>query len=121
MAVSAKKAQKVQSEAENAATDSTKAVGPMSEDVQKVWLDLWADTQRFVVSRIQQDLEAQKAIFACKNLVDVQKVQTEFYTNAMEDYRAQASRIMEMMSAVAPIGLDSVPLVTRRRYDDVPL
>jgi hypothetical protein len=121
MADSAKKSQKAQSEAKNAAMDSMKAFNPMSESVQKVWLDMGADTLRFVASRMQQDLETQKAILACTNLEDIQKVQGEFYSQAMEDYRAQAARIMEMMSAAAPAGLDSIPLMTKRSYDDVPL
>ncbi len=121
MAASAKKSDKAQSDATTAATDSMTASSPTSEAVEKVWLDMGADTLRFVASRIQQDLAAQKAILACTNLVDVQKVQTEFYSQAMEDYRAQASRIMGMMSAAAPTGLDRIPLLTKRSYDDVPL
>lgn len=121
MTDSARKSGKTQSEATTAAADSMKAFGPMGESIHKAWLEMGAETMRFVASRMQRDLEAQKAMLACTDLDDIRKVQSDYYTQAMDEYRAQASRMMELMSSAAPQGLDSLPLMTRRSYDDVPL
>ncbi len=121
MTKSEKKSQETQSEATTAAMGSMMAFGPMGEAAQKAWLEMGAETMRFFASRMQQDLETQKAMLACTNLTDIQKIQSDFYSQAMEEYRAQAARMMEIMSSAAPEGLDSLPLMTKRRYDDVPL
>ncbi len=121
MTKSVKKTTKPENEATTAATGTMKALGPMGETAQKVWADMGNETLRFVASRMQQDLETQKAMLACTNLADIQKVQADFCTQALEEYRVQASRIVEIMSAAAPMGLAAMPLITSRGYDDVPL
>ncbi len=118
---SAKKSQKTENEAATATIDAMKTFGPIGETAQKVCADVANETLRFVTFRMQQDLETQRAMLACTNLVDVQKAQADFCTQALKDYQSQASRIMEIMSAAAPKGLDFAPLLTRRDYDDVPL
>ena len=118
---SANKSVKLANESGTAITDATSALDPMGETVQKVWADMSSETLRFVASRMQQDLETQKAMAACTNLADIQKVQADFFTQALEEYRSQASRMMEIISTAVPQGLAGVPLITKREYDDVPL
>lgn len=117
MTDSAKKSQKSDSKD----TDSTKAFDLMSGDAQKMWLNMGTETMRFLASRMQQDLETQKAMLACTSLEDIQKVQGDYYTQTLEDYRSQMSRVMEIMSEVTPKGLENLQFITRRGYDDVPL
>ncbi|WP_324754498.1 phasin family protein [Roseovarius sp. Pro17] len=121
MTESAKNPTKSENEATTAATDTMNALGPMGETAQKIWTDMGNETLRFVASRVEQDLETQKALLACTNLAEVQKIQAEFFTQALEQYRVQATRMMEMMSEAAPKGLPSLPIITSRGYDDVPL
>ncbi|WP_138933492.1 phasin family protein [Roseovarius arcticus] len=118
---SAKKSAKHANESTNFIVSPIGAIGPIGETMQKVWADLSSETLRFVASRMQQDLEAQKAIAACKDLADMQRVQADFFTQALEQYRSQVSRMMEIISTGAPEGLAGVPLITKREYDDVPL
>lgn len=102
-------------------TDDSKSFEMIGSDAQKAWLDMGAETLRFLAARMQKDLETQKAMLACTSLDDVQKVQADYYTQTLEDYRAQMTRLMEVMSSVAPKGLENLQFVTRRGYDDVPL
>ena len=87
----------------------------------KVWSDLGAEVMKFASSRIQQDLEAQKAMLACKTPQDLQKVQTEYFSKAVEDYRLQIQRAMEVMSQAAKTPMGEVIKTTKRGFDDVPL
>ncbi len=121
MTDSVKKSKKNQSDPAASVADNLTAFGPMGAAAQKAWLEMGAETMRFLSSRMQQDLETQKAMLACTTLSDIQKIQSDFFSQAMDDYSAQAARMMEIMSSAAPEGMDSVPLMTKRAYDDVPL
>ncbi len=87
----------------------------------KAWSDLGAEVMKFASSRIQQDLEAQKAMLACKSPQDLQKVQTEYFSKALEDYRLQIQRAMEVMSHAAKTPMGEMIKSAKRGYDDVPL
>jgi hypothetical protein len=111
---------------DQASTKSTGLLGtmpfnPMSDPQLKAWSDLGAEMMQFAASRIQRDFEAQRAMLACKSLEDLQKVQTEFYTEAFKDYTAQIQRAMEVMSAATTNQVETVVSSTKRGYDDVPL
>ncbi|WP_022705672.1 phasin family protein [Pseudorhodobacter ferrugineus] len=94
---------------------------PMNDPQLKAWSDLGAEMMQFAASRIQRDLEAQKAMLACKSLEDLQKVQAEFYSEAIKDYNAQIQRTMQVMSGAAKMQVDAAVSSTKRGYDDVPL
>lgn len=94
---------------------------PMSDPQLKAWSDLGAEMMKFAATRIQRDLDAQKAMLGCKNLEDLRKVQAEFYNEAVKDYSAQIQRTMEVMSGAAKTQVDAVLSSTKRGYDDVPL
>ena len=94
---------------------------PMNDPQLKVWSDLGAEVMQFASSRMRQDIEAQKAMLACKSIEDLQKVQAQYYSEAIKDYSAQIQRAMEVMSGAANKRTDDVFKPTRRGYDDVPL
>lgn len=94
---------------------------PMNDPQLKAWSDLGADMMKFAASRIQQDIEAQKSMLACRSLEDLQKVQAEFYSEAVKDYSAQIQRAMEVISVAMKPQVDAVVSSTKRGYDDVPL
>ena len=94
---------------------------PMNDPQLKAWSDLGAELMQFASSRVQQDMEAQKAMLACKTLQALQELQTKYYSDAIKDYSAQMQRAMEVMSGGANKRTDDVFKPTRRGYDDVPL
>lgn len=94
---------------------------PMNDPQLKAWSDLGAEMMKFAATRIQRDLEAQKAMLACKSVEDLQKVQAQFYSEAVADYRAQIQHAMEVMSHAAKKQVDTAVMTTKRGYDDVPL
>lgn len=84
----------------------------------KAWTDLMSESARFMTSRLQHDLETQKAIMACKSPTDLMQVQSDFMKTAMEQYTQYATRCYEgMTAAVGSTAKDS----KARSYDDVPL
>jgi hypothetical protein len=79
------------------------------------------ETMQFLSSRMQHDIEVQRALVACKTFDDIHKVQADFYTKALEDYRLVAAKMMEIMSAGASDAATAAASSTKRGYDDVPL
>ena len=94
---------------------------PMNDPQLKAWSDLGAEMMQFVSSRVQRDIEAQKAMLGCKTFEDLQKLQAQYYSDAVKDYSAQIQRAMEVMSGAAKKQMDDAVTSTRRGYDDVPL
>ena len=94
---------------------------PMNAPQLKVWSDLGAELMKFASSRVQQDIDAQKAMMACKSLEDLQEVQAQYYSEAIKDYSAQMQRAMEVMLGAANKRKDDAAISTKRGYDDVPL
>lgn len=103
------------------AMDRMLFTNPMNDAALKAWLDMGREAMRFASSGLQKCVEAQSAMMACKTLEDFQKVQVEFYTNTLEDYRAEVARMMGSLSA-SPIGTMGADMPKmKRKYDDVPI
>lgn len=94
------------------------AINPVAS---KGWLDIMYESRRFIMDRLQQDLKAQKAIFACKTPAELLQVQSEFYTSAMEQYSQEFTRLCKIMSTATYDTLDDARLGHSRSYDDIPL
>jgi hypothetical protein len=60
----------------------------------------------FVAERIRQDIETQSELLACRTLDDVRQVQSRFFRRAMDQYGAEAGRIMQLGSDVVAKSLD---------------
>ena len=117
----ADKSQKPYQKTSTTSSDTVNGSSQANEPARKALPVIGNEMLGFAACRMQQVLETQKAMFACTSLYDLQKVQSDFYTQALEAYRIQASRIMEIMWAVQPFGLEPLPLMTSRDYDDIPL
>jgi exonuclease VII large subunit len=50
----------------------------------------------FVADRIRQDIETQSELLGCRSLEDVREVQSKFFRRAMEQYSAEARRLMNL-------------------------
>ncbi len=55
-------------------------------------MSVMAESARFLTDRLQQDLDAQKALLACKSPTELLQVQSEFMKTAMEQYIDYAIR-----------------------------
>lgn len=60
------------------------AMMAVSPAVTRAWLEMMSDSARFLAERLQQDLETQKAMLACKTPTEFLQVQSEFFKTAME-------------------------------------
>jgi hypothetical protein len=50
----------------------------------------------FLADRIRQDIEVQSQLMACRTLDDLREVQTRFFRSAVDQYSAEASRMMRL-------------------------
>lgn len=72
----------------------------MAAQLSATWLkgisDLQSEMTRFVLDRLQQDLETQRKMLACRSLKDVQNVQTGFMHHAAGEYVVEMSKVFAM-------------------------
>ncbi len=50
----------------------------------------------FVAERLRQDIEIQGQLLSCRTLDDVRDVQSRFFRSAVDQYAAEASRMMQL-------------------------
>ena len=70
---------------------------------------------------VEDEIGTQQAMLTCKTADELRQVQSDFYERALKDYRVQASRMMELISATSQANGLGAAAKTRRGYDDVPL
>lgn len=85
------------------------------------WMNIVTESARFVADRLEQDVAAQQAMLNCKTPADLLRVQTEFYQKAIEQYTAEATHMIDMMSKAAVQSIEEARAPHARGYDDVPL
>lgn len=116
MATSAKKTETAKSE--TAALASAMAAG---NPAAKLWLEIMAESTRFVSERLQNDHETQKAMLRCRNPADLVQLQSEFFRKAVEQFTSEAQRVFEIMTQASDEVARKTGTGTKRGYDDVPL
>jgi len=62
----------------------------------------------FVSERIRQDMETQQEFLRCKSIDDVRELQTRFFKTAMDQYSAEATRLIRISGEVMARSLDRV-------------
>ena len=80
-------------------------------------LEIMAESISFLSERLEEDMATQKALLECKTPADLMRVQSEFYQTALEQYSAEAGRLMNLLPKI--FTGSSSPF--SREYDDVPL
>ncbi|MDQ2090706.1 phasin family protein [Marimonas arenosa] len=115
------KPKKTKTDADIATPAFASAMMAVSPVATKAWLDVLSESTRFVADRLQQDLDIQKAMLACKNPTELLQVQTEFFQKAIEQYTDEAKRLFEMMSKATEDTIKDVQSGHSREYNDVPL
>jgi len=85
----------------------------------QAWMDMGTETIRFFWNRLQQSQKTRKELLACASLEEMRQVQTAFLSHARDQYTAEASKMIDLISKAATAGKGAAS--TARRYDDVPL
>jgi hypothetical protein len=60
----------------------------------------------FVSERIRQDLETQQELLRCRTLDDVREVQSRFFRTTLDQYSAEATKLMQLSTEVFTRSLD---------------
>jgi hypothetical protein len=97
------------------------AMVAVSPAITKAWVEMMSDSARFLADRLQQDLETQKVMLACKTPTELLQVQSAFFKTAMEQYTEHAMRLKETMTSATEETIKDVRSSHSRGYDDVPL
>jgi hypothetical protein len=108
----------VEDNSASAATAAMMAINPVGT---KAWLDMTSEGRRFIMKRLQQDLETQEAMLKCKNPMELLEVQSEYIKTAMEQYTDEVTRLCNAMFRATKETADDTRSGRARGYDDVPL
>ena len=101
-----------------AITAAMMAFNPISA---QAWQEVMNECSRFVMDRLQQDMETQKAMMNCKSPAEMMQLQSDFYQTAIKQYSEETMRLLQMMSEATGKAVEDAEPVHKRRYDDVPL
>jgi phage gp36-like protein len=58
--------------------------------------DMSAEMAGFVADRIKEDVKTQHEILHCKNAADLSQIQSRFMQKAMDQYKAETGKLVEM-------------------------
>jgi len=61
--------------------------------------DIGGEFMEFLTERIREDIKTQHAILHCKDAGELRKIQEDFLQTAVNQYSAQAGRMMELANA----------------------
>ena len=89
--------------------------------VARAWMDIMSEGARLLTDRLEQDLEAQKAMMACRDPGELMRLQSEFFTTAFGQYAAETMRLAGMMGQAAGAVMEDARSGHSRRFDDIPL
>ena len=102
----------------SAMTETMMAANPV---LAEAWNSFMAESSQFLTKRLQQDLDTQRAMMACKSPAELLKLQTEFLSTAMDHYTEYTTRLYKAMSTAMSGPLPKTRSGLSRRYDDIPL
>ena len=60
----------------------------------------------FVSERIRQELETQHELMSCRSLEEVGEVQSRFFRTRLDQYSAEATKLMQLSTEVFTRSLD---------------
>jgi len=58
--------------------------------------DMSAEVVSFVADRIKEDVKVQHEIIHCKNVTEMQHIQSQFLQKAMDQYQTETGKLVEM-------------------------
>jgi hypothetical protein len=68
--------------------------------------EMQKEVAEFVSERIRQDLETQQELLRCRTLEDLREVQSRFFRITLEQYSAEATKLMQLSTEVFTRSLD---------------
>ena len=107
--------------ADPAATAARAGMAAFSPVAATACMEIMQEGMRFMNARLQEDMEAQRAMLACTTPQELMQVQTEFYRKAMADYTEETQRIMRLMGLAVEVTADEAKPKPGRDLDDVPV
>lgn len=60
------------------------------------WLDIGSEIYDFYAERLRADVKAQHLFLHCRSPAEAQRIQMEFMQKAINDYRDEAGKLIEM-------------------------
>ncbi|MEO0914420.1 MAG: phasin family protein [Pseudomonadota bacterium] len=75
--------------------------GPMNP-MGTAWIEtmgeMGSELVSFVADRVKEDVKTQQEVLHCKDIAELQRIQTEFFQKAFEQYTAETGKIVEIGS-----------------------
>lgn len=121
MTTSKKKTPETADKTDPAGAGMAAAMAAFSPGATTAWFEIMQESMRFMTERLQEDMETQRAMLACRTPQDLMQVQSEFYKKAFAQYTEETQRIMKMMGVAAKASATEVGPKTKRDFDDVPV
>lgn len=73
-----------------------KSMAGAGTDWMEAIAEMGSEMMRFTAERIKEDVEARHAILKAKDFAEAQHIQAQFFQKAMDDYRAETAKLVEM-------------------------
>ncbi|MEQ3708151.1 MAG: phasin family protein [Tateyamaria sp.] len=86
-----------------------------------VWAEVMNAQTRFIMDRLQKDMEAQKAVLTCRDPSQLLQIQSDFYQSTIAEYAEQTARMLKLTTDVTAKTMEAAKAGYSRAYDDVPL
>lgn len=99
----------------------TTAMMATNPAITQAWTDLMSESARFVSARLEEDMEAQKALLQCKTPADLIAFQSQFVLKAMQHYADEAQRMTQIMRDAGDEITKDARQSWSRAFDDIPL
>lgn len=81
--------------------------------MNSAWLeglgDISAEVWSFIADRIKEDVKTQHEILHCKDMAELQQIQSRFMQKAIDQYQAETGKIVEMSMAAFKQNGDAKP------------
>tara|TARA_R110000850_G_scaffold92990_4_gene196940 strand:+ start:1314 stop:1655 length:342 start_codon:yes stop_codon:yes gene_type:complete len=77
-----------------------KTMAGAGNDWMETIAEMGSEMMRFTAERIREDVQARHAILNAKDFTEAQHVQAQFFQKAMDDYRAETAKLVEIGQAL---------------------
>jgi len=85
------------------------------------WTEVMNAHTRFIMDRLQQDLETQKAVLTCRDPSQLLQIQSDFCCKAVTEYAEQAGLLLKLTTEATAETIEAAKTSHSRAYDDIPL
>lgn len=116
-----RKPNKTEAKTESETPAMTAAMMAFNPVITQTWMDIMSDSARFLTERLQQDMDTQKALLACKGPAELLEVQSAFFKKAMAHYTDYAKHLQGKIATATEDTMQDARSGFARSYDDVPL